>query len=434
MDEIKKLVKKYLPKRKKFIPGVSPITISSGHLQLGAEEMEALVHSCLEFRIVDGEVSRLFEKEMSKFLGIRHSVFCNSGSSANLLAVMSLTSPKLGSRALRVGDEIITSAVGFPTTVAPILQAGCVPVFVDVSTVTYNPTPFQIEAAITEKTKAIFLAHTLGNPFDVEAIRDIADRNGLWLIEDCCDALGGEFGGNKLGTFGSISTTSFYPAHLMVTGEGGMVFTDSPILNQIIRSFRDWGRDCWCAVNKDNTCGKRFDQKGKGDLPDGFDHKYIYSHVGFNLKSTDLQASLGLEQLKKLPKFIEARSHNWQVICDGLAKGGADRYFILPNFYPRSSPAWFGFLLTIKPGSPFTRNEIIKHLESKNIATRNLFGGNITKQPAFKEKGRAFDVLPKADLVMSNTFWIGVHPALTDEMCNYMVSTILEFIDSRKLE
>ena len=430
-DEVRALVDHYGAGRKfeGFVAGSTYIPVAKA--VYGPEEVEALVQSALEFRLVDGEVSNLFEREMARFMGVRHSVFCNSGSSANLLAFMAITSSLLGSKALKPGDEVITCAVGFPTTVAPILQAGCVPVFVDVTLGTYNPTPHMIAEAITDKTRAIFLAHTLGNPFDVEKIREIAEQNELWLIEDCADALGGEFNGKKLGTFGNLSTTSFYPAHHMTTGEGGMVFTDSPMLNQIVRSLRDWGRSCFCAPGKDNTCKHRFSQhkKSRGELPEGYDHKYIYSHVGFNLKSTDLQASIGLEQLKRLPGFIEARRKNWNRLCDLFIESGLDKFFIVPTKYSVSNPSPFGFVLTIKDNANFTRKELVEFLEERKIGTRNLFGGNITKQPAFVGKGRVSDALPKSDIVMERTFWIGCHPALTEEMIEYMVSTFKEFID-----
>lgn len=397
------------------------------------DEIASLIEAALEWKIVDGSLSALFEREMARrIMKTRHAVFCNSGSSANLLAFMALTSPKLGRRAIQPGDEVITSAVGFPTTVAPIIQSGAIPVFVDVSYTTYNPLPHQIAEAITEKTKAIFLAHTLGNPFDVVEIKKIAEQNELWLIEDCADALGGTWEGKPLGSFGDLSTTSFYPAHMMTTGEGGMVFTDSPILNQIVRSFRDWGRDCWCAPGKDNTCGKRFSQKNKGDLPEGYDHKYIYSHVGYNLKSTDLQASIGLQQLEKLPAFIQARRDHWNYLVSSLQEAGLEKYFILPDHYAVAKPSWFGLILTIKDTAGFTRRELIQFLEDRRIATRLLFAGNITKQPAFMGKGRIHEgIAPKADYIMSNTFWIGCHPALTPDMMDYMVSSLAEFVESK---
>ena len=389
-----------------------------------------MVQASLDFRVVDGKLSNLFEKEMARFIGTRYATFCNSGSSANLLAFSALTSPKLGNKSIKPGDEVITCAVGFPTTVAPIIQAGAIPVYVDVNISTYNTTPHMVSDAITEKTKAIFLAHTLGNPFDVQAIKDIADQNGLWLIEDSADAIGAEFGGKKVGTFGNLSTTSFYPAHMMTTGEGGMVFTDSPMLNLIVRSFRDWGRSCFCAPGKDNTCGHRFSQKEKtrGELPEGYDHKYIYSHVGYNLKSTDIQASIGLEQLKKLPRFIEERRNNWNLLCNKFIKAELDRYFIIPSHYKKSNPVPFGFILTIKDNATFTKKEITEFLESKKIGTRNLFAGNITKQPAFAGIGRIADVIPKAEIVMERTFWVGCHPGIDEEQVDYVVDTFCSFV------
>jgi dTDP-4-amino-4,6-dideoxygalactose transaminase len=434
MDEIKTFVEQQLankPIQTEFIAGVTPIGIADA--QLGKEEVEALVRASLDLRIVDGKITHSFEFELAKFLGVRYATCCNSGSSANLLAFMALTSPKLGSRAIVPGDEVIVCAVGFPTTVAPVIQAGAIPVFVDISLVTYNPTPKMIAEAITDKTKAIFLAHTLGNPFDLDAIREIAWQNELWLIEDNADAFGSEYDGKKTGTIGDISTTSFYPAHMMTTGEGGAVFTDNAMLNQIVRSLRDWGRECWCLPNKDNTCGKRFTQKDQGELPDCFDHKYIYSHIGYNLKTTDLQASMGLEQLKKLPSFIERRRHNWQFLRDTLVGCNLDDYFLMPKATPKSNPAWFGFLLTIKKGMPFTRKELLDFLSDKKIATRNLFGGNLTKQPAFLGKGRIADeltgTLPKADSVMENTFFLGCHPGVTEPMIDWMADCLVEFTD-----
>lgn len=422
---IQKLVAKAVKKPKKFVVGSSYIPVAFAVYD--NKEIEALVASAIEFRIVDGEISHQFEVEMARFLGTRYATFCNSGSSANLLAFMALTSPKLGSRALQPGDEVITAAVGFPTTVAPILQAGCVPVFVDVSLGTYNPTPFMISDAITERTKAIFLSHMLGNPFDIQEIRDIADQNELWLIEDCADAMGSKYAGVSVGTLGDISTTSFYPAHMMTTGEGGMVFTHNGMLNQIVRSLRDWGRECWCLPNKDNTCGKRFTQKDKGELPDCFDHKYIYSHIGYNLKSTDLQASIGLEQLKKLPQFIEKRKENWKELNYRLLIEGMDKYFILPTYHTKADPCPFGFVLTVKPDAGFTRKEIVEFLEQHKIGTRNLFGGNLTRQPAFLGKGVIADALPKSDIVMENSFWIGCHPGITEAELSYMVEVFVRF-------
>jgi len=430
-DAILELVRDSIQPIQQFKEGETYITVAKEvH---GMEEVTALVEAALNWRIVDGSISAQFERSMARdVMKVRHAVFCNSGSSANLLAFMALTSPKLGRRAIHAGDEVITSAVGFPTTVAPIIQAGAIPVFVDVTFGTYNPIPHQIAEAITEKTKAIFLAHTLGNPFDVEEIRKIAEQNELWLIEDCADALGGDWKGKPLGSWGDLSTTSFYPAHMITTGEGGMVFTDSPILNQIVRSFRDWGRDCWCEPGKDNTCGKRFSQKNLGDLPAGYDHKYAYSHAGFNLKSTDLQASIGLKQMNRLTGFVEKRRHNHNRLFDLMDEAGMGKYFILPTHHANASPAWFGFILTIKDTAHFTRTKLVQFLEEKKIGTRMLFGGNITKQPGFKGKGRIHEYLTKADHIMNNTFWIGCHPAITDEMIDYMVRCIVEFVEQNE--
>ena len=429
--DVEKLVKKYLPKEEKFVAGKTYIP-ASGKV-FGIEEVSALVEASLDFThtITEGAITKDFESKFSKYLGVRCSSFCNSGSSANLLAFMALTSPKLGSKALQVGDEVITSSVGFPTTVAPIIHFGCVPVYVDVSLSTYNPTSRMIAEAITDKTRAIFLAHTLGNPLNMEEIMDIAIQNTLWVISDICDGLGGEFGGKMLGTFGDFSTFSFYPAHQMTTGEGGMVSTNSPMLNSIVRSFRDWGRDCFCAPGKDNTCGKRFSQKVHGKLPEGFDHKYIYSHVGYNLKSTDLQASIGLEQLKKLPSFVDKRQHNWEYLSRGFLRHRLDNYFTLPSCYNYSRPSWFGFALTIRDNARFTRSELVQYLETHKIGTRNIFAGNITKQPGFMGKGRIADIIPKADIVMERSFWIGVYPGITDEMNDWILECFVNFVSTR---
>lgn len=392
-------------------------------------EIVALVDAALDLRWVDGELSKKFEREMARFVGTRFATFCNSGSSANLLALSALTSPLLGSRAIQPGDEIITSAVGFPTTVNPIFQVGCIPVFVDVAVSTHNPMAFSISNAITEKTKAVMIAHTLGNIWDVDAIKQICIENNLWLIEDGCDALGGEWDGRRVGSFGNLSTLSFYPAHHMATGEGGMVFTDDAVLNKIVRSFRDWGRDCWCQPGKDNTCGKRFCQRDVGDLPDGYDHKYIYSHLGYNLKSTDLQASIGLSQFKKLPEFIQDRKENWKYLAEGL-KGTP--WIILPTHLQKADPSWFGFVVSVEPDAPFTRNQLTQYLEEHKIGTRNVFAGNITRHPAYKGKNwRIADTvsnLANSDRVMNQSFWVGVHPQLTKRMLDYMVQTIKDFI------
>lgn len=421
--------KRLLFEPKPFVPGETYISVARA--MFDEDELAGLLEASIRFKMVDGEITDKFEREMARFLGVRSATFVNSGSSANLLAIMALTSPLLGSKALQSGDEIITNAVGFPTTVAPILQAGCIPVFVDCNLGSYNPMAYTIEDAITEKTRAIFLAHTLGNPFDLEKIKLICEQNGLWLIEDCADALGSKWDNKKVGTFGTISTTSFYPAHMMTTGEGGMVFTDTPLLSAIIRSFRDWGRACWCPPNKDNTCGKRFGHTNLGELPDYYDHKYVYSHLGYNLKSTDLQAAIGLEQLKKLPELMEKRKNNFNYLLQEFVRHELDRYFILPFHDILADVVPFGFPLTIKEGK-LDRNNLVQYLEKNKIGTRPLFGGNLTRHPAFVNKGRIHEQsLPKADLITSNSFWIGCHPGMTDEMVDYVVRVFNEFVRSQ---
>ena len=433
---ILELVREYWKEREpqRFRGGETYIPAAKAYYDV--KEVLALVSASLDMKWVDGEITRTFEKEMAKFLGVRFAIMTNSGSSANLLAISALTSPLFQSNRLKPGDEVITVAAGFPTTVNPIIQNGLVPVFVDVNVGTYNTTPYMVDQAITEKTRAIFIAHTLGNPYDIDEIKEIAKLHNLWVIEDACDALGAEFDGRKVGTFGNVSTTSFYPAHLMAVGEGGMVFTDSPMIAKAVRSFRDWGRECWCAPGKDNTCGKRFCQKEKGDLPDGFDHKYIYSHIGYNLKSTDLQAAIGLEQLKKLPDFIEDRQYNWEYLRDQFKSKGLDKFFSLPTQLQKSKPAWFGFVLTIRDGCKFDRNELVQYLEEKKIGSRNLFGGNLTKQPAYVGLNwRISDTvsgIPHTDIIMERTFWIGCHPSMTKRMLDYIVNTFVEFTDGKK--
>lgn len=418
--------------KKTFVAGKTFIPATTKYYN--DREMLALVDASLslDVTITEGKLVHQFERDVAKYLGVRHAIMTNSGSSANLLAISALTSPLLQSRMLQPGDEIITVASGFPTTVNPILQNGFVPVFVDVNIGTYNTTPFLIENAITEKTRAVFLAHTLGNPYEIDEIKEICKLHNLWLIEDSADCLGAEYDGQKLGSFGNIATTSLYPAHLISVGEGGMVFTDSPIIDKIIRSFRDWGRDCWCMPGKDNTCGKRFCQTDQGELPDGFDHKYIYSHIGYNLKSTDLQASIGIEQLRKLPEFLEDRRENWEYLRNEFERTGLDKHFTLPMQLKNSKPAWFGFILTIRSGEKFTRNEITQWLEEKKIGTRCLFGGNLTKQPAYIGKNwRIADTesgLPHSDIIAERTFWIGVHPGLTKAMLDYMIVKFVEFV------
>jgi CDP-6-deoxy-D-xylo-4-hexulose-3-dehydrase len=380
-----------------------------------------LVEAGLDFWLTSGRFARQFEREFAQFFGIRHAMLVNSGSSANLLALSCLTSPKVGERRLHPGDEVITVAVGFPTTVNPIVQCRLIPVFVDVTIPTYNVDVAQLEKAYSERTRAVMLAHTLGNPFDLAAVVNFAQRHNLWFIEDCCDAVGATYNGQKVGTFGDLATVSFYPAHHITMGEGGCVLTNQSLLKALVQSFRDWGRDCWCEPGKDNTCGKRFEWQ-LGDLPYGYDHKYIYSHIGYNLKLTDMQAAVGVAQLKKLPVFIRKRQENFQYLYDGLKD--LERYFILPKATPNSSPSWFGFPLAVRPEAPFTRNQVVRYLESCKIATRLLFGGNIVRQPAYCDDNVRYRVvgdLKNSDSVMNQVFWIGVYPGLSSTMLEYIL-------------
>lgn len=392
----------------------------------------------MEFWLTTGKYSEQFEKDFAEFLGVKTCSLTNSGSSANLLAFMALTSPKLGDRRIKRGDEVITVAAGFPTTVAPIIQYGAVPVFVDVEIPTYNIDCSRLEEALSDKTKAVMVAHTLGNPFDLETVKNFCDKNNLWLIEDNCDALGSKYFYNNewryTGTIGDIGTSSFYPPHHMTMGEGGAVYTNNTMLKRLIESFRDWGRDCWCASGKDDTCKNRFSQQF-GELPYGYDHKYVYSHFGYNLKVTDMQAAIGCSQLKKLPQFIEIRKRNWNLLKDGLKD--LQDVFVLPEPTKNSDPSWFGFILTVKENAGFTRDEIVSYLESKNIQTRMLFAGNILKHPCFDEmraSGEGFRVagnLSNTDKIMNNTFWVGVYPGITEDMCGYMVEQIKSFVNSK---
>ena len=391
------------------------------------EEMTALVDSALEFWLTAGRYTDQFERELGEFLSVKYCSLVNSGSSANLLAFMALTSPLLGERAISRGDEVITIACGFPTTVAPIIQYGAVPVFVDVTIPQYNADISLLEAARSVRTKAVMLAHTLGNPFDLDAIKAFCMRHGLWLIEDNCDALGSTYRGKFTGTFGDIGTSSFYPPHHMTMGEGGAVYTNDPLLHKIIRSMRDWGRDCMCPSGVDNLCGHRFDRQF-GELPVGYDHKYVYSHFGYNLKATDLQAAIGCAQLKKLPSFIERRKHNFSQLKTALA--GAEEHLILPEACEGSDPSWFGFLITCRSGTD--RNEVVRLLESRGIQTRMLFAGNLLRHPCFRElraRGEGYRVigeLENTDRIMRDTFWVGVSPGLTDEMIDSISRTICE--------
>ena len=396
-----------------------------------AKEMENLVDSALDFWLTAGRYADQFEKEFAKYLKVRYVSLVNSGSSANLLAFMALTSPLLKERQIRPGDEVITVACGFPTTVTPVIQYGAVPVFVDVTIPQYNIDIEMLEKAYSQKTKAVMIAHTLGNPFDLEHVKAFCDRHNLWLVEDNCDALGSTYtidGQTKLtGTIGNIGTSSFYPPHHMTMGEGGAVYTDDPLLHRIVRSFRDWGRDCICASGQDNLCGHRFD-KQYGELPLGYDHKYVYSHFGYNLKATEMQAAVGCAQLEKFPSFVERRKHNFARLKNALLP--ASDFLILPEPAKNSDPSWFGFLITCKEG--VDRNRLVQYVEKKGVQTRMLFAGNLTKHPCFdqmRQENRGYRVvgdLAQTDRIMNNTFWVGVYPGMSDEMIDYMAKTIIE--------
>jgi CDP-4-dehydro-6-deoxyglucose reductase, E1 len=401
----------------KFVPGESSVPVAGRVFD--AADMQSLVDSALDFWLTTGRFAAQFEKSFARYIGVRGATLVNSGSSANLLALTALTSPKLEDRRLRPGDEVITLAAGFPTTVNPIVQNGLIPVFVDVQVPTYNVDVSLIEGALSDRTRAIMIAHTLGNPFDAATVKAFADHHHLWLIEDCCDALGSTFEGRKVGTFGDLATVSFYPAHHITMGEGGCVLAEKPLLKTIVESFRDWGRDCWCDPGKANTCGKRFEWE-LGGLPCGYDHKYIYSHIGYNLKMTDLQAAVGVTQLEKLPRFIEQRKANFQALREGLAD--MEELFILPQATPGSDPSWFGFPIAVRPGGPLTRNAVIHQLEERKIATRLLFAGNLTRQPAYQNVHyRIAGSLENTDFVMNNVFWIGVYPGIHHDMLDHVL-------------
>ena len=421
---------------KVFEPGKS--FVNYGGRYFNDEEMVNLVDSSLDFWLTAGPWAHKFETRLAKWLGVKHCALTNSGSSATLLAFYALTSPKLGDRRIKKGDEVITVACGFPTTVTPIIQYGAVPVFVDITIPEYDMDVTRLEEAFSDKTKAVMIAHSLGNPFNLEAVKAFCDRHGLWLVEDNCDALGSEYTidgvTKKTGTWGHIGTSSFYPPHHMTMGEGGAVYTDDSELDKIVRSFRDWGRDCWCMGGVDNTCKCRFTGKF-GELPAGYDHKYVYSHFGFNLKVTDMQAAIGCAQLEKLDYIVVSRRRNFKILREGLE---GTEGLILPEPMKNSNPSWFGFLMSVKPDAGFTRNHLSEYLESKRIQTRNLFAGNLVKHPAFDEMratGEGFRIvgeLKNTDFVMTNTFWIGVYPGMTEEMLQYMISTIKEFVASHK--
>jgi CDP-6-deoxy-D-xylo-4-hexulose-3-dehydrase len=389
-----------------------------------ATELQFLVDSGLEFWLTAGRYAKAFERDFARFFGMRHAILVNSGSSANLVALSALTSPRLRDRRLRPGDEVITVAAGFPTTVNPIVQNGLIPVFVDVTLPTYNIDVTQLDAALSERTRAIMIAHTLGNPFDAIAIKAFAEKHGLWLIEDCCDALGSTVEGRQVGTFGDLATTSFYPAHHITMGEGGSVLTNRPSLKLLLESFRDWGRDCWCEPGVADTCAKRFEWQ-LGDLPAGYDHKYTYSHIGYNLKVTDMQAAVGVAQLEKLPRFIEARRQNYATLRAGVAD--LEHFFVLPEPTAGSDPSWFGFPLSVRAEAPIDRNAVIARLEAAKIATRLLFAGNLTRQPAYRHVEHRTPVsLVNSDFVMTNTFWIGLYPGLTPPMLEYVLEVLHE--------
>lgn len=439
-QQILELTKEYYKevhgRKKEFNPGET--FVNYGGRYFDDAELLNLIDSSLDFWLTAGPWATKFEKEFAKWLGVRYCSLTNSGSSANLLAFSALTATELGDRRIKRGDEVITVACGFPTTVTPCIQYGAVPVFVDVTVPEYNIDVTKLEEALSPKTKAVMIAHSLGNPFDLKTVKEFCDKHNLWLVEDNCDALGStyEIDGKiyKTGTVGDIGTSSFYPPHHMTMGEGGAVYTNNPLLHKLVNSFRDWGRDCWCIGGVDNTCGCRF-TKQFGELPLGYDHKYVYSHFGYNLKVTDMQAAIGCAQLDKLDNIVERRRHNFKVLRDGLE---GTPWLILPEPQKHSDPSWFGFLISVQPEAPFSRNDLAKYLEAHKVQTRNLFAGNLLKHPAFDEMrktGEGFRVvgdLKNTDYIMSNTLWIGVYPGMTDEMLNYMVKTIKDFVAQYK--
>ena len=402
-----------------FVPGESPVRYAGRVFD--DQEIARLTEATLDFWLTSGRFTRQFEKGLARYIGRRHALLVNSGSSANLLALSALTSPTLKGY-LKPGDEVITAACGFPTTVNPILQNGLVPVFLDVEVPTYNVDVSQLEEAVTERTRAIMLAHTLGNPFDLDAITAVAEKHDLWLIEDCCDALGSTYRGRAVGTFGDVATVSFYPAHHITTGEGGAVVTNRGVIKVALESFRDWGRACWCEPGEENTCGKRFGWH-LGELPFGYDHKYIYTHVGYNLKATDMQAAVGVAQLEKLPGFVEARKRNFRTLHEGLAN--LEHTYVLPEATEGSDPSWFGFPIAVRPEAPVTRNEVVALLDSRRVATRQLFGANLTRQPAYVDRPhRTVGDLHNSDYVMENVFWVGVYPGLSEAHLDYMIESL----------
>jgi CDP-6-deoxy-D-xylo-4-hexulose-3-dehydrase len=425
-EQILRLTERYFEETfrpKPFISGESAVPVAGKVLD--AADLRNLMDASLDCWLTTGRFAAQFERRFARYFGVRGASLVNSGSSANLLAFSCLTSPKLGDRRLRPGDEVITVAAGFPTTVNPIIQNRCVPVFIDITLPTYQADAGQLEAALSGRTRAIMIAHTLGNPYDLDRVASFAKQHNLWLVEDSCDALGATFKGRKVGTFGDLATVSFYPAHHITMGEGGAVLTNSPLLKTLVESFRDWGRDCWCEPGKDNTCGRRFDWQF-GDLPCGYDHKYTYSHIGYNLKMTDMQAAIGLSQLNKLPGFIAARRRNFDYLYKGLKP--LEKLLLLPESTPDAEPSWFGFPVGVRENAPFRREELIRELESRHIGTRLLFGGNLTRQPAYKDvEFRVVGHLKNTDFVMNNVFWIGLYPGLTEEMLDTTIDTISAF-------
>ena len=424
---ISELVSKAMAERHnkvEFISGETPVPVTGK--VFGESELRAAVEASLDFWLTSGPYTSDFESRLAKLVGMRHAFMVNSGSSANLLALSALTSPRLGDRALKPGDEVITVAAGFPTTVTPIIQNNLTPVYVDVDLETYVANDQLLQEAISPKTKAIMMAHTLGNPFNLDVVKDLCEKHGLWLIEDSCDALGGTFDGQKLGSFGDLSTLSFYPAHHITTGEGGAVLSKKASLKPLIESFRDWGRDCWCAPGCDNTCLKRYEWT-LGQLPEGYDHKYTYSHIGYNLKSGDIQAAIGLAQLERVQDFVTARKENWKYLRDGLSN--LEEYLILPKPTIKSDPSWFGFAITVRDNSIKSRNQIVQELNDLKIATRLLFGGNLLRQPAFVgTPRRVVGELQNTDVIMNQTFWIGVWPGLSTSMLDYVIESMYKIL------
>ena len=429
-EQILGLVREYhaeaFPERT-FLGGISTVPVSGKVFD--EKELELLVDSSLDFWLTTGRYAEKFEKRFAKTMGMKHALLCNSGSSANLLAVSALTSPRLGKRALKEGDEVITVAAGFPTTVNPIVQNRLTPVFVDAELGTYDASAEKVAEAVGPKTRAIVMAHTLGNPFDIAGIMKIAEEHNLFVVEDTCDAVGAKFNGQPVGSFGDLSTTSFYPAHHITMGEGGCVLVKKGSMKKIVESLRDWGRDCWCPPGQDNTCNRRFDWQ-LGELPYGYDHKYVYSHIGYNLKMTDMQAAVGVAQLDKLEDFVARRNANFKRLHKGLKP--LEEFLLLPKATKNSEPSWFGFPITVKDGAPFSRFDLVQHIESRRIGTRQLFGGNLLRQPAYKGiPMRVVGNLTNADIITEQTFWIGVYPGLSYAMIDFMIETISEFVMRR---